>query len=110
MFSAAHNNTSQTCSIINGEININSQLYAPTGHSVNATIQYTIFNTGKGHGALIDGGANGGLVAGDDVLILKTNRIAKVDVMGMMEGILQSMSIAQCAANLIQWMKVKLHL
>ena len=37
-------------------------------------------------------------MAGDDILVLETDPIVTVDVMGMTDGILQSMPIIQCVA------------
>ena len=37
-------------------------------------------------------------MAGDDILIIETDPIATIDVMGVTDGILQSMPIIQCAA------------
>ena len=78
------------------EISINGQVYAPTGHSAQMAIIYSIANFGLGYGALVDGGKNGGL-ASNDVKILETDPLSKVDVPGIGNKVFTAMSIIHCA-------------
>ena len=80
-----------------GEISINGQFYAPTGRSANEAVHYTIANIGRNLGALINGGANGGL-AGADVCVLETVPHVRVDVSGITDNTMESLPIVQCAA------------
>ena len=50
-------------------------------------------------GALIDGGANGGLI-GSDARILETDLVATADVMGVTDDILSSLPLVQAAAKI----------
>ena len=97
MLSNARTTTSTNNHSSDGEISINGQFYAPTGRSANEAIHYTITNIGRNLGALIDGGANGGL-AGVDVCVLETVPHVPVDVSGIMDNIMESLPIVQCAA------------
>ena len=79
-----------------GEISINGQYYTPMGRAAHMAICYNIVHLGTGFGALVDGGTNGGL-ARDDIRILKTDPLAKVDVMGIGDKVFDAMPIVQCA-------------
>ena len=92
MLSNAH----QSPQSANDQISINGQYYTPMGRSAQMATVYTIFNAGMGFGVLVDGGANGGL-AGDDVHILKTDPLAKVDVTSIGDEVFKAMPIVQCA-------------
>ena len=97
MLSNARTTASTNNRSSDGEISINGQFYAPTGRSGNEAIRYTITNIGRNLGALIDGGANGGL-AGVDICVLETVPHVPVDVSGIMDNIMESLPIVQCAA------------
>ena len=97
MLSNARTTASTNNHSSDGEISINGQFYAPTGRSANEAVHYTIANIGRNLGALIDGGANGGL-AGVDVRVLETVPHARVDVSGITDNITESLPIVQCAA------------
>ena len=84
MLSNAHTTASTNNHSSDGEISINGQFYAPMGRSANEAVRYTIANIGCNLGALIDGGANGGL-AGADVRVLETIPHVRVDVLGIMD-------------------------
>ena len=75
-----------------GEISINDQFYALMGRSANKAVHNTIANIGRNLGALIDGGANGGL-AGADVHVLETVPHMRVDVSGITEDTMESLPI-----------------
>ena len=95
-------NTHQSAQSANDQISISGQYYTPMGRSAQMAIVYTIFNAGLGLGVLVDGGANGGL-AGDDVCILETDPLAKVDVTDIGDEVFKAMPIVQCA-GLVQTM------
>ena len=59
-------------------------------------VHYVVANMGKGYSALVEGGANGSF-AGDDMMILKTEPIAKIDVAGIGNEVFDAMSIMQSA-------------
>ena len=80
-----------------GEISINGQFYAPMGRSANEAVHYSIANIGHNLGALVDGGANGGL-AGADVCVLETEPHVQVDISGITEDTMELLPIVQCAA------------
>ena len=67
------------------------------GRSINEAVCYSIANIGHNLGALIDGGANGGL-AGADVCVLETEPHVQVDISGITEDTMESLPIVQCAA------------
>ena len=50
-------------------------------------------------GALVDGGANGGLL-GDDAIVLDTDLVATADVVGVTNDVLPSLPIVQGAAKI----------
>ena len=97
MLSNAHTTVSTNNHSSDGEISINGQFYAPAGRSSNEAVHYTIANIGRNLGALIDGGANGGL-AGVDVRGLETVPHVRVDVSGITDNTMESLPIVQCAA------------
>ena len=67
------------------------------GRSANEAVHYTIANIGCNLGALIDGGANGGL-AGANVRVLETIPHMRVDILGITDNTMESLPIVQCAA------------
>ena len=91
-------NTHQSAQSANDQISINGQYYTAMGRSSQMAIVYTIFDAGLGLGVLGDGGANG-----DDVCILETDPLAKVDVTGIGDEVFKAMPIVQCA-GLVQTM------
>ena len=97
MLSNARTTASTNNHSSDGEISINGQFYAPTGRSANEAVCYTIANIGHNLGALIDGGANGGL-ASAEVHVLETVPHMRVDVSGITENTMESLLIVQCAA------------
>ena len=78
------------------EITVNGATYC----SVNAMVWYRISqqaNDNKSRGALIDGGANGGLL-GEDVQILKHVLNGYVNITGVASNALTNLKLAQAAA------------
>ena len=51
-------------------------------------------------GSLVDGGANGGLLNPADVRVLETDLISSVDVVGVTDGVLESLPLVQAAARI----------
>ena len=81
----------------NDEILVNGQYYAPTGHSVQMATHYFVAICSTSSGALVDGGANGGLT-GDDIHVLETDPIAKVDVTGIGEDTFKAFPLSSVQA------------
>ena len=103
MMSSASTQSADAC---NGahqdEIMVNGTTY----RSVNATVQYRISqqaNNNKSRGALIDGGANGGLL-GDNVQVLEHVPNRFVNITGVAGNELTNLKLAQAAA-LVQTME-----
>lgn len=66
----------------------------------NATHVYNVRDTCVSYsGALVDGGANGGLI-GSDARILEVDLIATADVVGVTDDVMSSLPIVQAAARL----------
>ena len=86
-------------SVANETITLDGVTYT---RQVTATLVYQVQGQRKratSPGALIDGGANGGLV-GSDAKILETDLLNTADVVGVTDHILSSLPIVQAAAKL----------
>ena len=80
-------------------VTINGATYCRVNHALR--LCYRIFDSTLSTsvpGALVDGGANGGLISPSDAVVLETDLIATVDVVGITSEVMESLPIVQAAA------------